>query len=81
MGQNYPQLSKEVDENFDHEKICTGYLIFKPCLLRETLYFSLFKIHSKIQSGQFLSLFINISGSQVEWTGLKNPLSCAKETL
>ena len=41
--------------------------------------FSLFTIRYKIQSGHFLSLFINISGSQVELTGLKNPLSRAKK--
>ena len=45
VGQNYPQLSEEVDKNFDHEKICAGHLIFKSRLLRKTHCFSLFKIH------------------------------------
>ena len=81
VGQNYPYLPEDVDENFDHEKVCTVHLIFKLRLLRKTYCFSLFKIQYKIQSGHFLSLFINISGSQVELTGLKNQLSRAKKTL
>ena len=81
VGQNYPKLHEKVDENFVHEKICTGLLIFKPRLLRETHCFSLFKIRYKNQSGHFLSLFININGSQVELNGLKNPLSRAKNTV
>ena len=79
MGQNYPQLPEDVDKNFDHEKIYTGHLIFKPSLLRKTHCFSLFKIQYKIQSGHFLSIFINISGSQFELTGVKNPLSRVKK--
>ena len=34
VGQNYPQLPEDVDESFDHEKICTGDLVLKPRLLR-----------------------------------------------
>ena len=29
VGQNYPQLSEEVDKNFDHGKICMGHVLFR----------------------------------------------------
>ena len=75
---NYPQLSEDMDENFDDERICTVHLIFNLvyCVKLTAFHFSRSNVKFNVDIS---SLFIIMSWSQVDLTGLKIHCSMQKK--